>query len=179
MRWLIPFALCAAPAFADTCPAAADHTAAEADLYARLQALETPIGARELNDQLWQLWTEAPDEKAQALLDEGMALRERYNLIGAREALDQLVEYCPEYAEGYNQRAFANFLDANYEGALFDLDLALELSPNHTGALTGKGLTLMRLERNAEAIEAFQAAVDLNPWLSERVLLEQLKGQEI
>lgn len=179
MRWIIPFALCAAPAFADTCPPAADHTAAEADLYAQLQALETPIGVRELNDQLWQLWTDAPDEKAQALLDQGMAARERYNLIGAREALDQLVAYCPDYAEGYNQRAFANFLDANYEGALYDLDIALTLSPNHTGVLTGKGLTLMRLERNAEAIEAFQAAVDLNPWLSERVLLEQLKGQEI
>ena len=179
MKWIVPLWLCAAPAFAETCPAAPDHTAAEADLFAQLQALDSPIGSRELNSALWMLWVDAPDAKAQALLDEGMRMRESYNLLGAREALDQLVAYCPDYAEGYNQRAFANFLDANYEGALYDLDIALELSPNHTGALTGKGLTLMRLERNAEAIEVLQTAVDLNPWLGERALLEQLKGQEL
>jgi len=179
MKWIIPLWLCAAPAFADTCPAAADHSAAEADLYAQLQALDTPVGSRELNNQLWMLWVQAPDEKAQALLDDGMRMRESYNLLGARNALDQLVDYCPDYAEGYNQRAFANFLDANYAGALYDLDIALGLSPNHTGALTGKGLTLMRLDRKAEAIEVLQTAIDLNPWLSERALLEQLKGEEI
>lgn len=179
MKWILPLCLCAAPAFAETCPAAADHSAAEAHLYAQLQALPSPVGSRELTSALWMLWVQAPDDKAQALLDEGMRQREGYNLIGAREALDALIEYCPAFAEGYNQRAFANFLDANYEGALYDLDIALQLSPNHTGALTGKGLALMRLSRNAEAIEVFQKAVDLNPWLAERALLEQLKGQEI
>ncbi len=179
MRMISLLCLLATPALSDVCPAAPDHSVRQAELYAQLQALPNPVGARELSGALWELWTDAPDEAAQALLDEGMAARERYNLLGAREALDKLVDYCPEYAEGYNQRAFANFLDANYEGALVDLDQALALSPEHTGALTGKALTLLRLGRDDEAQVVLRIAVALNPWLSERALLEEPAGQDI
>ena len=106
------------------------------------------------------------DATAQALLDEGMRQRAGFDLLGARDTFDQLVDYCPDYAEGYNQRAFANFLDANYEGALFDLDIALGLNANHTGALTGKALSLLRLGRDAEAQVVLREAVAINPWLT-------------
>ena len=85
--------------------------------------------------------------------------------------LNRLVEYCPEYAEGYNQRAFVNFLRQDFPPALGDLDRAIELSPNHIAALSGRALTLMGLGRNEEAREALKQALELNPWLSERSLL--------
>lgn len=179
MRLTLVFILFTSPALAQACPPAPDYSLREADLFDQLQDLPSPVGSRELNDQLWRLWTEAPDEVAQTLLDEGMSQRESYNLLGARETFDKLVDYCPDYAEGYNQRAFANFLAAEYEAALGDLDSALSLSPNHTGALTGKALTLMRLDRNDEAQEILRVAVALNPWLSERFLLTEPEGEDI
>lgn len=179
MRYLIPFLCLAAPAFAEDCPPAPDHAAAQAGLYAQLQALPSPVGAHELAGELWALWTDAPDEVAQALLDEGMRQRESFDLLGARDTLDRLVDYCPDYVEGYNQRAFANFLAANYEGALYDLNIAQEMAPEHTGVLTGKAFTLMRLGREDEAQEVLRSAVALNPWLSERALLKEPMGEDI
>jgi tetratricopeptide (TPR) repeat protein len=179
MRLTLLLSFIAGPAFADICPTAPDHAAQQAAIYDQLQALPSPVGARELSDQLWRLWTDAPDEAAQALLDQGMRQRESFNLLGARDTLDQLIEYCPDYAEGYNQRAFANFLDANYTGALVDLDVALTITPTHMGAMTGKVLTLLRLERNDEAQALLREALALNPWLAERALLVEPEGEDI
>ena len=55
---------------------------------------------------------------AQELLDEGHATTRRsYDFLGARDTCwTELVEYCPEYAEGYNQRAFASYLRQDYDG---------------------------------------------------------------
>ena len=179
MKWINAFCLAAGPAFAETCPAAPDHSVEQGNIYDQLRSLPSPLGARELGDSLWRLWTDAPDSKAQALLDEGMGQLAGFDLLGARDTLDQLVEYCPEYAEGYNQRAFANFLNANYDGALVDLDTALALNPGHTGAITGKALSLLRLGRDNEAQELLRAAVALNPWLAERSLITEPAGEDI
>ena len=173
---LIAFASAAA---AQDCPAAPDHAAAQDSLFDALKDAPGEADARILANELWLLWTDAPDARAQALLDEGMRKREGYDFLGARDALDELVEYCPDYAEGYNQRAFASFLRGDFDAALWDLDRALELNPRHLGALSGRGLTLMRLGREDEAQEALKAAVALNPWLAERHLVRAPEGTDI
>lgn len=169
----------ASPVVAETCPPAPDHSAALADIIVELQAAPFPADAQRISDGLWQLWTDAPDDKAQALLDRGMSQRARSDLLGARDTLDELVAYCPDYAEGYNQRAFAHFLRQDFAAALVDLDRTLEIVPNHVGALAGKGLTLIGLGRDAEAQEALKAAVALNPWLNERSLIKDPDGTDI
>lgn len=157
-------------AYAQTCPAAPDHDAALADLASQIGEAENELAARPLSNQMWELWTDAPDDTAQALLDRGMRARGSYDFVGALEALDRLVTYCPDYAEGYNQRAFVNYLRQDFARALIDLDLALERSPKHVGALSGKALTLIGLGRLDDARIALDAALAVNPWLSERHL---------
>ncbi|MFD2854504.1 tetratricopeptide repeat protein [Seohaeicola zhoushanensis] len=80
------------------------------------------------------------------------------------------MDYCPDYAEGYNQRAFAYYLTEKFGPALEDLDRAIALSPNHVAALSGRALTLLGLGRTEEAARALARALELNPWLSERSL---------
>lgn len=179
MKMVFALLLLTSPAFAQSCPDAPDHSVQQAEIIAQLRALPNPVGSSELTNALWLLWTDAPDDRAQALLDEGMRKRAGYDLFGAREAFDQLVEYCPDYAEGYNQRAFANFLDSNYEGAIYDLDIALGFNADHTGALTGKALSLMRLGREDEAQVVLRTALAVNPWLAERSLLREPDGEDI
>lgn len=124
-----------------------------------------------MSDQMWQYWLDAPDERAQGALDEGMARRQSYDFVGALAAFDRLVEYCPAYAEGYNQRAFIHYLRQDYAAAVVDLTKAISLSPEHVGALSGLALSQMNLGEIEAAREALLQALALNPWLSERHLM--------
>ncbi len=121
----------------------------------------------------------APDAAAQEMLDAGIALIRAADYAAATAMLDGLVTYCPDYAEGYNQRAFASFLSGDYGAALDDLDRALALSPNHVAALSGKALTLLGLGRVPEGQAVLRDALRLNPWLSERALLVEPPGEEL
>src|SRR6056297_196898 len=170
--------LMSAPALAETCPEPPDHGAALDTLVEAARAAPTEAAGRALSDEMWGLWTDAPDARAQGWLDEGMERREAYDFAGAEAAFDALVDYCPDYAEGYNQRAFVNFLRQDYEAALPDLERALALSPRHVGALTGQALTLIALQRPGEAAVVLRRALDLNPWLGERHLLPGLEALE-
>ncbi|MGV6805675.1 MAG: tetratricopeptide repeat protein [Ruegeria sp.] len=158
------------PVNADTCPPAPDHSVRYDELVGQIQQAETEMAAREISNKMWELWADAPDEAAQSVLDRGMSRRSAWDLLGALQDFDRLIEYCPEYAEGYNQRAFVNFLRQDFESALTDLDRALELSPNHIAAMSGRALTLMGLQRMEEARVALAEALALNPWLPERHL---------
>ncbi|MGV6850422.1 MAG: tetratricopeptide repeat protein [Marinibacterium sp.] len=166
---VICLSLAAAGAGAD-CPAPPDHSDALTALFARVQAATDQDAAREITNAMWELWAEAPDEPAQALLDSGMERRAAYDFLGAIDAFNRLTAYCPDYAEGYNQRAFVHFLRQDFAAALPDLDRALDLSPRHLGALSGKALTLMGLDRFDEARLVIAQALALNPWLPERGL---------
>ena len=169
----------APPVMAETCPPVTDHSARLSEIVTELNAARGAAQAQELTQELWSLWTDAPDARAQAMLDEGMRQRSEFDFLGARDTLDGLIEYCPDYAEGYNQRAFANFLRRDFQAALVDLDVALSIVPNHIAALSGKGLTLLEMGRNEEAQQALRDAVRLNPWLQERALLDRPLDTEL
>lgn len=134
---------------------------------------------REAVDALWRHWTHAPDEKSQALLDRGMSKRAEFNFVAAKEALDELVAYCPDYAEGWNQRAFVFFLTEDYPNALHDLEKALEITPDHIAAMSGLALTLTKLGRILAAQGVLRQALELNPYLPEKALLAKPKGTDL
>ena len=171
MRYgLLSLLIMAGTANAD-CPPPPDIGAEEAQILLQMRDAKTERDARLLSNELWGLWATAPDEASQALLDRGMTARAAYDFLSALEAFDRLVDYCPDYAEGYNQRAFVNYLQQDYGAALIDLDRAIALSPNHVAALSGRALSLLGLKRLDEARAALNHALELNPWLSERALL--------
>lgn len=171
--------LSAAPLLADGCPTAPDHSAELDPLYEQLQDARDDMEARLITNQMWEYWDNAPDEPSQMMLDEGMRARASRDFLRAINRFDALVGYCPFYAEGYNQRAFVNFLRGDYITALPDLEQAIRLNPRHIGAASGLALTLLALGRDDEGQAALRAALALNPWLSERALLKPLPGQDL
>lgn len=175
---LLVTAISATSAFAE-CPPPPEITKAQDEILSSVRAATDERSARVISVRLWDLWAKAPDQKAQEMLDRGMQRRAAYDLEGAVTAFDELTAYCPDYAEGYNQRAFANFIRQDYEAALSDLDLAIERSPRHVAAIAGKALTLLGLERNEEAQIVLRQALALNPWLSERQFLIEEPGEEL
>lgn len=170
--------LFALPALSADCPAPADRSDRVAALLGEVREAESQTEAQVLTNELWEIWAKAPDEAAQEVLDRGMRKRAGFDLLGAIEDFDRLVAYCPDYAEGYNQRAFARFIRGDYAEALADLDHALKLSPDHVAAMAGRALTLMGLGRMDEGQTELRAALELHPWLPERRMLIET-GEEL
>ncbi|MDQ2090221.1 tetratricopeptide repeat protein [Marimonas arenosa] len=173
---LIGLVMLASAATAGECPPVPDHSVDLARLVEEVRQARDAGAAQAVVGEMWTLWTDAPDDLAQAALDHGIYMRDRRDFAGALAEFDWLVGYCPDYAEGYNQRAFAHFLRRDFEAALPDLTRALELNPTHLGALSGRAMTLIALGREAEAQADLRVAVGLNPWLPERRLLQDTDG---
>lgn len=170
MKYALILSLFATPAFAD-CSVGTNYDDELAQIVTQMQLSQNALAAQDLSGEMWEIWLDAPDELAQAMLDEGLAHLSYGDHAASRFALTELIEYCPDYAEGYNQRAFAAFLERDFEAALVDLDAAIALQPVHLGALTGKARTLIELDRNDEAQVVLRTALAINPWLGERALL--------
>ncbi|MEL6887243.1 MAG: hypothetical protein AAFO86_00910 [Pseudomonadota bacterium] len=171
MRYLLAFTLLASPLAAETCPDAPDHSVELSALFAEARTAPSEAEGRLLSGKMWELWLDAPDTAAQEILDRGMRQRAEFDFAGALGSFDRLVDYCPDYAEGYNQRAFVHFLNADFAAALVDLDAALAIVPDHVGAQSGRALTLMNLGKTDAARVQMLAALENNPWLSERALV--------
>ncbi|WP_296761806.1 tetratricopeptide repeat protein, partial [Sediminimonas sp.] len=120
------------------CPPPPDHEVKLQALLDQVRAAPDEATARHLSNRMWELWADAPDAVAQEILDKGMRKRAVFDFLGAIAAFDRLVAYCPDYAEGYNQRAFVHFIRQDYAAALTDLDRALALAPDHVAARAGR-----------------------------------------
>lgn len=179
MRSLALAVLLALPLSAEACPPPPPIAAETDAIFEAIRRAPSAVAAEGPSAALWALWLTAPDTAAQEMLDEGLAARREGDPARATAAFDALVDYCPDYAEGYNQRAFTAYLSGDFAGALTDLDAAIDRSPRHVGALAGKGLTLIELGRPAEARAVLERAVALNPWIPERRLLRRLPGRDL
>lgn len=177
VAFLLAILLMAGASAAETCPQAPDRGIELARLVEAVRAAPNARAAQLIVNDMWAIWADAPNEQAQAILDRGMNKRANFDLLGALEDFDTLIDYCPDYAEGYNQRAFVNFIAQDYAAALADLDRALELSPTHLGALTGRAMAFIALGRTEEARHDLLVALDLNPWLPERGILDALPSE--
>ena len=150
------------------CPPSLERSARHSELMELVAGSPNEMVARGYTNELWGIWATAPDDTAQEILDRGMNQRASYNFAGALKDFDTLIAYCPNYAEGYNQRAFVNFIREDYETALADLNRAVELTPDHIGAIVGRALALIELGHVLEGQIALRRALLLNPWLPER-----------
>lgn len=144
----------------------------ETVLFQNLVNAATENEGRKAEDELWQYWfDQSPTPEIRSYLDQGIERREAYDFEAAEMHLDKVVEAAPEYAEGYNQRAFIRFLREKFELAQSDLEKALELEPRHFGAMSGLFHVLGRQDRHQAAFGFLQQAVTIHPWIRERSAL--------
>ena len=67
----------------------------------------------------------------------------------ALEILDATVTLLPDWAEGWNARATARYLDDDYKGSMADIAQTLKREPKRLGALMGMG-TILEAPRSAK-----------------------------
>lgn len=165
--------------YAQTCPPLPDRAEEKTALFAALKAAPDPVIARAATDELWRIWMKAPDDQAQNMLDHGMALRQSFDFAGSEMVLDDLISYCPDYTEGWNQRAFTRFMAGNFKGSITDIDQVLETEPDHFGALSGKVMCLNQLGQGDLAQAVLRRALKVHPWMNERGALLPEKGEKL
>lgn len=173
---LLGAAIAAVPAGA----VGADERRAERErrLFERLRNAATEQEGRLAEDAVWRMWMDAaPSMDVARRVQAAMDARESYDFDKALAILDTVVADVPDYAEGWNQRAFIRFLKDDLDGSLEDIDRALALEPRHFAALAGRGIILMRQGRVELGQAAIREAVAIHPWIAERSMLIPVPGE--
>jgi tetratricopeptide (TPR) repeat protein len=95
----------------------------------------------------------------------------------AKEAINKALELDPNASKNWLARAVGNYylppaLGGGPDVAIADIKKALELDPKSADAYLWLGLSLRKAHRNAEARQAFQKSMELNPhrvWTKEQM----------
>jgi tetratricopeptide (TPR) repeat protein len=124
--------------------------------------------------QLWSIWFWQKGKIPLSQIEESEKLLSAGDVAAATSILDDLVDALPDFAEAWNRRAVLKFMTQDYDLAIADCEMALDLNPVHFGALHGLGLCHAALGNYSAAIRAFRAALDIQPHAIEnqRLILE-------
>ncbi len=133
------------------------------DLFDKLRTASNPDEAKIAELAIWQIWSESGDPATDSLMDLGATALQNRDLSGALGLFDAITERSPDFAEGWNKRATVLYMLGKPRQAAEDVARVLSLEPRHFGALSGLGLIDMELNRDDDAIAAFQQALKLNP----------------
>ena len=112
---------------------------------------------------LWLLWSRSGDAGIHALMARGGEEMHAGRLEEAIQLFSEVIKTKPDFAEGWNKRATAYYLNADFQRSLADCDEVLKRNPQHFGALSGAGLIHYALENYELALVWFRRALEVNP----------------
>ena len=152
------------PAWAEgTGQAATDHALRLDQLFAQLHTANNPQDAKATELKIWLIWSQDNTDEAVKALNHASVAMQAGDTAEAEGTLGDLIAAHPEFSEAWNRRATLYYEMGRYQASLDDIDHVLALEPRHFGALSGKGLVLHAMGRDAEAIKALKEALAVNP----------------
>jgi tetratricopeptide (TPR) repeat protein len=154
-------------------------TAAEerADLYARLAASKDADETGGIIARLLHSYSESGSDTADLLLRRARQAIGVEKYSDALKILDQTIALLPDWAEGWNARATARYLDDDYNGSMADIAQTLKREPNHLGALMGMGMILEARDKRADALKVYERVLEIAPhWRNAQEAADKLKA---
>jgi tetratricopeptide (TPR) repeat protein len=141
-----------------------DRDAMLAELYTHLAAAHDATQATPISEAIEALWQQSGSDTVGVLMARSAkAIADKKNDL-AMQFLDAVTELAPDYAEGWNRRAYVQFLQNNYDGAVGDLRRALALDPNHFKALEGLARILRETGQKKPALQAYKQILKISPY---------------
>ncbi len=141
------------------------------ELFVQLREATNPRVAKRAEREIWAIWHQTPDDTALEIMRNARTALDSADFDSAISLLDKLVEYAPDFAEAWNQRAIVLYFAEDYGGSLRDIEQTLRLEPRHFGAMSGRGQVYLHLDELELALQAFESALDRNPWM------DNIRGQ--
>ena len=132
-------------------------------LFNRLKATPDPLEAEKIVVDIWEIWTDSGQDDMNALMDRGIRSMNRGRMEEAIAIFNRIVTALPNYAEGWNKRATAHYLNSDYTASIIDIERTLALEPRHFGAISGMGLIFLARGDEADALRAFEEVLKINP----------------
>jgi tetratricopeptide (TPR) repeat protein len=154
-------------------------TAAEerADLYARLAASKDADETGGIITRLLHSYSESGSDTADLLLNRARQAIGVENYADALKILDTTIALLPDWAEGWNARATARYLDDDYNGSMADIAQTLKREPNHLGALMGMGMILEARGKREDALKVYDRVLEIAPhWRNAQGAADKLKA---
>lgn len=166
-------------------PAGADQNAENLEpLFKELARAEYPITAQQIEREIWLTWLDSGDEAVDRELKAGIKAMHGGRLDEAIRRFTEVVEMAPDFAEGWNKRATAYYMNGELARSMRDIQKTLSLEPRHFGAISGMGLIFLQRGDEQAALEAFEEVLKIYPMApgarkhAER-LREKLQDQEV
>jgi tetratricopeptide (TPR) repeat protein len=156
-----------------------EKTAAEerADLYTRLAAAKDADETSGIITRLLHNYSESGSDTADLLLRRARQAIGVENYSDALKILDATIALDPDWAEGWNARATARYLDDDYKGSMADIAQTLKREPKHLGALMGMGMILEAREKREEALKIYERVLEIAPhWHNAQEAADKLKA---
>ncbi len=135
------------------------------DLFSRLTTTKNGRMAQLISEDIWNIWSRYDSREVSELFRHGESAMNRGDIQLALKDFNNVVEIAPDFAEGWNKRATVYYQMGKYQASLEDIVETLKLEPRHFGAITGRGLCYMKLDKWGLALISFERALVINPWL--------------
>lgn len=132
------------------------------DLTAQLKHPD-PMVNQMAEHALWSIWFRLGSIDANHELCRGTQFVNQGQYDRAICCFTGAIEQDPTFAEAYNQRAIAKYLQERYDESLEDCARAVELMPSHFGAWSGMGHCHAHMGRLTEALDCYRKALEINP----------------
>jgi tetratricopeptide (TPR) repeat protein len=155
-----------------------------ADIYARLSAAKDADETSGLITLLLRSYAHSGSDTGDLLLQRARKAIADQEYPDALKILDATIALLPDWAEGWNARATARFLDDDYDGSMADIAQTLKREPRHLGALMGMAAILEARGKSEDALKVYERALVIAPhWRNASDAADRLKaelaGQEL
>ena len=148
-----------------------------AELYTRLAGSKDADETSGIITRLLHNYSESGSDTADLLLKRAHQAIGVENYADALKILDATVALDPDWAEGWNARATARYLDDDYKGSMADIAQTLKREPKHLGALMGMGMILEAREKKEEALKIYERVLEIAPhWRNAQEAADKLKA---
>ncbi|PKP62750.1 MAG: hypothetical protein CVT86_06985, partial [Alphaproteobacteria bacterium HGW-Alphaproteobacteria-8] len=159
--WLMASPLMAQEVAPGVAPRPAEDAASDdphAEPRARLDQLfatladDNAANPAQIQRRIAEIWSASGSDSMDFLLSRGREALDAEEYDKAVAHLSALIALAPDFAEGWNARATAHFLQDELWLSVADIQRALALEPRHFGALAGLGVILERIGDEAGAL---------------------------
>ena len=137
------------------------------DLFARLAVARDRAEAARIGVAIRDIWRiyDGDSYDVVEFLNRGGRAAARGEDHLAELSYGGVIRRAPNYVEGWLRRGLQRFRTGDLSGAIADLRFAVGLEPRHFDALTALGECYVALSEPEQALEAFEAALDIHPHL--------------